>query len=137
MKIYVGQRKIDSEQYKTILDPTLINLMCEDAEAEAIILDGVIRRHFMKDVPEIIAMCHKKLRTKGILKIIDIDFDLLSSTYVKRANIADLNNIFTTEIRSFMTYEFLHTWIHQNFPDLKDHGANLFGVEFDLELIRE
>ena len=80
----------------------------------------------------------KKLRLGGKLKIIDIDFDLLTHVYKKVGNIADLNKaVFSSsEVRSFLTYELILE-ILSKYSKLEMSMVNLKNIEFDIEATRK
>lgn len=139
MKVYIGNSEINDESYKQIADPNLLQFVAEDAECTVIILNGILRRYNLSQVQEIIKLCRQKLRLGGILKIIDVDFDLLIYVYGKLGNIVDLNNaVITTEIRSFLTFDLVVEIIKSAAPDLANiNFSQIQNVEFDVEFVRK
>lgn len=139
MKVYIGNSEINDESYKQIADPNLLQFVAEDAECTVIILNGILRRYNLSQVQEIIKLCRQKLRLGGILKIIDVDFDLLIYVYGKLGNIVDLNNaVMTTEIRSFLTFDLVVEIIKSAAPDLANiNFSQIQNVEFDVEFVRK
>lgn len=139
MKIYVGNRKIEDKSYQQITDPSILQHIADDAECTTIILDGVLRRYNLSQVAEIIKLCRKKLRLEGILKIIEVDFDLLIYVYGKLGNIFELNNAFmTTEVRSLLTLDLLLEIMKVNAPDVANvNFSRIHNIEFDVEFIRK
>jgi predicted SAM-dependent methyltransferase len=114
-----------------------MNYIAEDSECTAIVLDGVLRKLPIDQVAQTIALAYKKLRIGGILKIVDIDFDLLVYVYGKSKNLASLNQaIFApSEIRSFLSVDLLKE-ITQQYPRLSLQSMNIQNIEFDAEFKR-
>jgi hypothetical protein len=137
MKIYIGSRAVDNGSYKNISEPQIMNYIAEDSECAAIVLDGVLRKLPIDQVAQTIALAYKKLRIGGILKIVDIDFDLLVYVYGKSKNLASLNQaIFApSEIRSFLSVDLLKE-ITQQYPKLSLQSMNIQNIEFDAEFKR-
>jgi hypothetical protein len=137
MKIYIGSRAVDNGSYKNISEPQIMNYIAEDSECTAIVLDGVLRKLPIDQVAQTIALAYKKLRIGGILKIVDIDFDLLVYVYGKSKNLASLNQaIFApSEIRSFLSVDLLKE-ITQQYPRLSLQSMNIQNIEFDAEFKR-
>jgi hypothetical protein len=137
MKIYIGSRAVDNGSYKNISEPQIMNYIAEDSECTAIVLDGILRKLPIDQVAQTIALAYKKLRIGGILKIVDIDFDLLVYVYGKSKNLASLNQaIFApSEIRSFLSVDLLKE-ITQQYPKLSLQSMNIQNIEFDAEFKR-
>jgi len=139
MKVYIGNRNIEDESYQQIPDPSILQHIADDAECTAIILDGILRRHNLQQVADILRLCQKKLRLGGILKVIEVDFDLLIYVYGKLGNIVDLNNAFlVSEVRSLLTFDLLLEIIKANAPDVANvNFSRIQNIEFDVEFIRK
>lgn len=139
MKVYIGNQQVSDESYRSITDPTILNYIAEDSECSVIVLNGVLRKYNLNTSMQILELCYKKLRIGGLLKIIDIDFDLLIYAYQRNGNLVALNNgIFDSEMRSFLTLEFLKDFINQNFRDLGPAVASrVQNIEFDVEFTRK
>jgi hypothetical protein len=137
MKIYIGSRAVDNGSYKNISEPQIMNYIAEDSECTAIVLDGILRKLPIDQAAQTIALAYKKLRIGGILKIVDIDFDLLVYVYGKSKNLASLNQaIFApSEIRSFLSVDLLKE-ITQQYPKLSLQSMNIQNIEFDAEFKR-
>lgn len=137
MKIYIGNRNINDSSYKTINEPQIMNYIAEDSECTVIVLDGVLRKLPIEKVAQTIALANQKLRIGGILKIVDIDFDMLVYVYGKSKNLVDLNNaIFApSEIRSFLSVDLVKEIIQQH-PKLQLQALNIQNIEFDMEFKR-
>lgn len=137
MKIYIGNRNINDNSYKTVSEPQIINYIADDSECNVIVLDGVLRKLSINEVAQIIALANRKLRIGGILKIVDIDFDLLVYVYGKSGNLVDLNNaIFAPSgIKSFLSVDLLKE-IMQQYPKLQLQAMNIQNIEFDMEFKR-
>lgn len=137
MKIYIGSRTINDQSYRSITEPQILNHIVDDSEATVIILDGVLRKHTLQNAVEILKLCRKKIRVNGIIKIIDIDFDLLVYTYRKLGNILELNNavFFQSEMRSFINLETLNGIVSE-LGEMILIGSNINNIEFDLEFKR-
>lgn len=137
MKIYIGSRDINDNSYKTINEPQIINYIAEDSECNVIVLDGVLRKLGIDQVLQTIDLVNRKLRIGGILKIVDIDFDLLVYRYGKSKNLVDLNRaIFApSEIRSFLSIDLIKEIIQQ-YPKLQLQALNIQNIEFDVEFKR-
>lgn len=139
MKIYVGNRKVEDGSYQQIPDPSILQHVADDAECTIIILDGVLRKYNLSQVAEIIKLCQKKLRLGGILKVVEVDFDLLVYVYQKLGNIVELNNAFmTNEVRSLLTFDLLLEMMKANAPDVANvNFSRVHNIEFDVEFIRK
>lgn len=140
MKVYIGNRNIEDESYRAITEPAVMNYLAEDSECTTIVLDGVLRKYTLNEILNILELCHKKLRIGGLLKIVDIDFDMLIYTYRRNGDIVQLNNaIFQTEIKSFLTRELVLDILIKKFPDLGQSplGSQLQNIEFDMEFMRK
>lgn len=139
MKVYVGNRRIEDESYQQIPDPSILQHVADDAECTTIILDGVLRRYNLPQVADVLRLCQKKLRLGGILKIIEVDFDLLVYVYGKLGNIVDLNNAFmTSEVRSLLTFDLLLEIMKTNAPDVANvNFSRIQNIEFDVEFVRK
>ena len=137
MKIYIGNRDINDNSYKTINEPQIINYIAEDSECNVIVLDGILRKLGIDQVLQTIDLVNKKLRIGGILKIVDIDFDLLVYRYGKSKNLVELNRaIFApSEIRSFLSIDLIKEIIQQ-YPKLQLQALNIQNIEFDVEFKR-
>lgn len=137
MKIYIGNRAINDSSYKTINEPQIMNYIAEDSECTVIVLDGILRKLPFDKVVQTIALANQKLRVGGILKIVDVDFDLLVYVYGKSKNLVDLNNaIFSpSEIRSFLSVDLVKEIIRQ-YPKLQLQAMNIQNIEFDMEFKR-
>jgi hypothetical protein len=138
MKVYIGDNQLNDETYKTIKDQGVLKYVADDSECTVIVMDGILRRLNLDSVLITIDDAVKKLRLGGKLKIIDIDFDLLTHVYKKVGNIADLNKaVFSSsEVRSFLTYE-LVLEILSKYPKLEVSAVNLKNIEFDIEVTRK
>lgn len=137
MKIYVGNRVINDSSYKSVNEPQIINYIADDSECNVIVLDGVLRKLGIDQVLQTIDLANKKLRIGGVLKIVDIDFDLLVYVYGKSKNLADLNRaIFApSEVRSFLSIDLVKEIIQQ-YPKLQLQAMNIKNIEFDVEFKR-
>lgn len=134
-KIYVGNRKLDLEGFQSVSDVEMLNYIAADAECVTIILDGYLRGNHFNYIENIIAFCLQKLRMGGVLKIVDIDFDLLCSAYQKNHNIQDLQVIFNKPISSFVTIELVKNILEKS-GRVVQSGAVINGIEFDTEFTR-
>jgi hypothetical protein len=139
MKIYIGKRQLEDESYKQITEPEMLRFLAEDSECTLIVLDGVLRKYEIDSVTQIIALCRQKLRTNGVLKIIDVDFDLLVYVYNQLNNLMNLNkSVFPVEMRSFLSLDLVMDLVKNTAPDLANvQFSRVQNVEFDLELIRK
>jgi hypothetical protein len=138
MKVYIGDNQLNDETYKTIKDPGILKYIADDSECTVIVLDGTLRKLNLDSVLIVLDEAVKKLRLGGKLKIIDIDFDLLTHVYKKVGNIADLNKaVFSSsEVRSFLTYELILE-ILSKYSKLEMSMVNLKNIEFDIEATRK
>lgn len=137
MKIYIGSRQINDSSYKVITEPQILNYLAEDAECTTIVFDHSLRKLSLEQIGQALLLANKKLRIGGIIKIIDIDFDLINYAYTKENNIVKLNQaVFTqSECRSFLTFEMIKEIMGQ-LQRFKLLGANIAGIEFDAEFKR-
>jgi len=138
MKVYIGDKQLNDDTYKTIKDPGVLKYVADDSECTVIVMDGILRRLNLDSVLITIDDAIKKLRLGGKLKIIDIDFDLLMHVYKKIGNIGDLNRaVFSSsEVRSFLNYELILEIISK-YPKVEVSAVNLKNIEFDIEVTRK
>lgn len=138
MKVYIGDKQLNDDTYKTIKDPGVLKYVADDSECTVIVMDGILRRLNLDTVLITIDDAIKKLRLGGKLKIIDIDFDLLMHVYKKIGHIGDLNRaVFSnSEVRSFLNYELILEIISKH-PKVEVSAVNLKNIEFDIEVTRK
>lgn len=138
MKIYIGNKTIEDDSYKSITEPQILNYLSEDSECTVIVLDRVLTKYSLNEIVNVLSLCHKKLRIGGTLKIVDLDFDLLTYIYKKLGDIVQLNNsVFENEMGSFITLELVSGIINSNFKDMENSFSKIQNVEFDLEFTRK
>lgn len=139
MKIYIGKRQLEDESYKQITEPEMLRFLAEDSECNIIVLDGVLRKYDLNSIAEILRLCRQKIRRNGILKIIDIDFDLLVYVYGKLGDLVPLNtSVFSVEMRSFLSLDLLLNLLRDVAPDLANvQFSRSQNIEFDVEFIRK
>jgi hypothetical protein len=138
MKVYIGDKQLNDDTYKTIKDPGVLKYVADDSECTVIVMDGILRRLNLDSVLITIDDAIQKLRLGGKLKIIDIDFDLLMHVYKKIGNIGDLNRavFLSSEVRSFLNYELILEIISK-YPKVEVSAVNLKNIEFDIEVTRK
>lgn len=138
MKVYIGDKQLNDDTYKTIKDPGMLKYVADDSECTVIVLDGMLRKLNLDSIFIVLDEAIKKLRLGGKLKIIDIDFDLLTHVYKKVGNIVDLNKaVFSSsEVKSFLTYELILE-ILSKYSKLEISMVNLKNIEFDIEVTRK
>ena len=134
-KIYIGYKDFTDPDFKVINNIEMLKYIAADAECNIIILDGFLRCFRFSEVPQVIAFCVQKIRMGGVLKIIDIDFDLLSYTYLKINDIGKLQNIFERPISSFLNVDTTKQ-IVEGSGKMVHSGAVIKGIEFDMEFTR-
>jgi hypothetical protein len=110
MKIYIGKADLESQGFKCITEPRILEYLVDDSEATEIVFDNVLRSSHLKDIDSLMDLAVKKLRISGCITIVDIDFELLQFAYEKQGNIVELNNLVignNIAIRSFLTNELI------------------------------
>lgn len=107
MKIYIGNRTVDSPEYKNLTEVEMIKYIADDSECTSIILDGVLKNFSASEIPSILDLVISKLRNQGELIISDIDFDLLVFAHKKLNNLPELNKMIESfgGFKSFVTRE--------------------------------
>lgn len=134
-KVYIGDKVIEDKEFQSINSIDMLDFVAEDAECTAIVLDGRLRNTSHQLWMDTIGKSIKKLRIGGVLKIIDIDVDILLYFYSLSRDVGDLQNIFVKPISSLINIETLKH-IMQNFPHMSELGSATRGVEFDIEYAR-
>lgn len=138
MKVYIGNRQLKDESFKTINDAEMLRYIAEDSECTVIILDNTLSKINLDEVSKIINLCIQKLRIKGKFIINDIDFELLHYIYAKNPNIKDLNLMLQSVggFKSFLSYELIKELL-DNYNNIVLSGVSLQNMEFKLEYSRE
>jgi hypothetical protein len=131
MKVYIGNRTIKDENFKSIGDVSMLKYIADDSECTAIVLDGIIKSLKFSEIPEIINTIFKKLRNGGDLVINDIDFDLLVFAHNKLANLAEMNQMIesTGGFNCLVTYQFILDLLAP-YTQLKMVSMELNNLEF-------
>lgn len=138
MKIYIGNRQVNDESYKTIKEPQILNYLAEDSECTAIAIDNTLRQYSFQNAVQYIETAVRKLRIGGVLIINDIDFDLLSFTYQNNPDIINLNQMVEAHggFKIFLTADLVKQ-IMSRYNTLSLASAGINGIEFTLEYKRE
>lgn len=138
MKIYIGNRNIDDQEYKRLGDPKALMVVADDAECTSIVLDSILHKYPLEEATGIIKECIKKLRIGGNFIVADLDFDLLAYLYKINPDIVNLNAMIANigGIKSVLTYSFM-TEVMKNFPNLELKVAQSANVEFRVEYVRK
>lgn len=139
MKFYIGNQQIQDDSYVQIPDPSLLEHLADDAECTVIILADVLRKYNLDQIRGVLQLCRKKLRLGGILKIVDVDFDLLIYVYGQLNNIVDLNAVFMqSEVRSLLNLELITEIMKSVAPDTSEvHFSRTSNIQFDVEFMRK
>jgi hypothetical protein len=134
MKVYIGNKKIETDAYKIITEYKILEYLADDSECTEIIIDGVLRQLSIEEVEQCIALSVKKLRSSGSIKIVDIDFDLMTYAYKKLGNINNLNSsIFkNSSIKSFLTNDLVID-MFRNYPNVFPFRIEVQNIEFIME----
>jgi hypothetical protein len=138
MKIYVGNREIQEQDFKKTADIKVLDFLADDSECTNIVFDNILSKYPISELGPNIQLAIKKLRIGGLLLINDIDFDILSYLYRKSPNIVELNNSMANfgGFKSFLTNDLISD-IMKNYPELKIIANNFNGIEFRLEFTRQ
>jgi hypothetical protein len=138
MKVYIGDRNIDDDSFKKIPQPELLATIADDSECTSIILDNILKRYNINEIPNLLNKTIKKLRIGGSIVICDLDFDLLIFGYKKVNDINAVNNIALAAgpFKSFITYKMIIQLMAQ-YPFLQLESANYNNMEFKMEFIRK
>jgi hypothetical protein len=135
MRVYIGDKKLDTDAYKIITEYKILEYIADDSECTEIIIDGVLRQLSIEEVEQCIALSVKKLRSSGSIKIIDIDFDLMIYAYKKLGNINNLNaSIFKqSSIKSFLTNSLIMD-MFRPYTNIFPFRIETQNIEFIMEL---
>jgi hypothetical protein len=133
MKVYIGNKLIEDQSFKSITDIDMLKYIADDGECTAIVIDGNLRKMTLGEVNQAVALAVQKLRIDGDLIISDIDFDLLSYVYKRNPNILDLNNMAANAggFKSFLTHDLVSQMI-SNYKNLNLNSVELSNIEFKL-----
>lgn len=142
MKIYIGQRQINTEEnFKVIPSPEVLEYLVEDAECETIILDTCLSKYPIGQSVEFLKLALRKLRINGEIIINDIDFDLFCYLYsIKQNDITAINKLLTEigPMGSVLTGESLQGAITELAGDSLEITSKLFSnIEFRLSYRRK
>lgn len=134
MKIYIGNRSVDSPEYKNLTEVEMIKYIADDSECTSIILDGVLKNFGISEIPGILNLVISKLRNQGELIISDVDFDLLIFAHKKLNNLLDLNRMVESSggFKSFITYESI-TEMLSGYNNISLITVNINNLEFRLQ----
>jgi hypothetical protein len=138
MKIYVGNREIQEQDFKKTAEVKVLGVLADDSECTNIVFDNVLSKYPISELQSNIQLAITKLRIGGTLLINDIDFDMLVYLYRKSPNIVDLNNSMANfgGFKSFLTNDLISE-IMKNYPELKIQSSSFTGIEFRLEFVRQ
>jgi len=138
MKIYIGNREIQDQEFKKITDIKVLDVIVDDSECNVIVLDNILSKYGLQEAINNLNIAIRKLRIGGTVIINDIDFDLLTYLYRKNPNIIDLNNSMNAfgGFKSFLT-NFLLLDIMKNFQELNLLANSFNGIEFRMEFLRK
>jgi hypothetical protein len=131
MKVYIGNRTIKDQDFKSVGDISMLKYIADDSECTAIVLDGVIKSLKFSEIPNIINMVFTKLRNGGDLVINDIDFDLLVYAHNKMANLAEMNKMIESvgSLNCLVNYQFILD-LFAPYSQLKLVSMELNNLEF-------
>ena len=137
MKLYIGNRTINDESFKSIKDLEVVNYIAEDGECEVLILDQSLTKYDINYVETMIGQAKAKVKLGGTLVINDIDFDLLSYYYSKNNNIKDINSLALQAggFKSFVTMELVKSILSQ-FSDVTILQTEYNNLEFKIVVQR-
>lgn len=137
MKLYIGNRTINDESFKSVKDLEVVNYMAEDGECDVVILDQSLTRYDMNYLESVISQVKAKVKLGGTLIINDIDFDLLSYYYSKNNNIKDINSLAIQigGFKSFITMELIKSILSQ-FSDVTVLQMEYNNLEFKIVVQR-
>lgn len=138
MKVYIGNRNIDDQEYKKIIDPKALSVIADDAECSSIVLDGVLHKYNSEEAVGTIKECLKKLRIGGNFIVADVDFDLIVYLYSMNPDLASLNGMIANigGIKSVFTFSLIKE-IMESIPGLELKLAQSANVEFRVEYVRK
>ena len=77
MKVYIGNRVIENQDFKSLTDVDMLKYIADDSECTSIVLDGVLKGLSLSQIAPTIDLVVSKLRSGGELIINDLDFDLI------------------------------------------------------------
>jgi hypothetical protein len=133
MKVYIGNRSVDSPEYKNLTEVEMLKYIADDSECTSIILDGVLKGLAISEIPPVLNLIVSKLRNKGEIIINDLDFDLLVFAHRKQNNLFELNKMVEGfgGFKSFITYELISD-VMKNFNNIQLLSINIDNLEFRL-----
>lgn len=77
MKLYFSKEFVEMSSYTHIKDINLIDIFCDDMEAEIIIIDNFLNQFTYDVFGQIVNKIASKLKIKGIITICENDIDFL------------------------------------------------------------
>lgn len=133
MKVYIGNRNIQDENFKCITDLDILKYIADDSECTAIVIDGCLKNLKLSELQSGLETAIKKLRINGDLVINDIDFDLLLYAYAKNSDLVELNTMVENigGFKSLLTYQFILE-ILKLYPNISLSTIDLNNIEFRL-----
>jgi hypothetical protein len=136
MKIYIGKNEVP-EEFKKISEPGILNYVADDSECEIIVLDGVLKKMSIDNIPNYLLLARKKLRLNGILTVKDLDFDIASYVHQKNSDLAGINKaIFQNgAVESVFNFEYILQILTNN-TGLELQVKNIEGLDFILTFRR-
>lgn len=135
-KIFIGHVPIEDPNYQCVNSLDALYEVVDDGECDVIVVAGFLRAVHYGLLVDVIRAIAQKVKLGGILKIVDLDFDLLSRTYIKKGDIAKLNNVVMNyPMYSLLNDETIISCVQEN-TDLILTGHQLGELEFDMEFRR-
>lgn len=137
MKLYIGNRTINDESFKSVKDLEVVNYIAEDGECDVLILDQSLTKYDINYIEAMIGQAKAKVKLGGTLIINDIDFDLLSYYYSKNNNIKDINSLALQigGFKSFITMELVKSMLSK-FSDITVLQTEYNNLEFKIVVQR-
>lgn len=80
MKLYLSKEFVSQESYTHIKDINLLDIMCDDMEADEIIVDNFLNQFTYAQFGQVLNKIATKLRLGGMITVSEYDIDFLCNS---------------------------------------------------------
>jgi hypothetical protein len=126
--LFTNQIPQDSNGVCCITDLSLLDMMCDDAEAEDIVVDEYLRRFKYAEIGPVMQKIVSKLRIGGTITVVDRDIELMAYRLSKGdIDVDQFNDLLCSEgpINCFVTMDTIRDLL------------NSFGIHIQEQFINE
>ena len=82
MKLYLSKEFVSQESYTHIKDINLLDIMCDDMEADEIIVDNFLNQFTYSQFGQVLNKIATKLRLGGTIVVSEYDIDFLCNSLI-------------------------------------------------------